>query len=239
LSFLGHAAAVTLLVWPAARAQPTHVVPEEPADETVDVDLGDGSEAEPARSIPAPDPEKERAPAHAASERLAPSRSEPAEREPAHGIGWVPLGVDSPDLLDQIHRQIASWDPHLVPDTRPPSRAFAAGEDRPDQLLTSSDIDGVVRNHMRRFRICHGVGRPGSVHVGGEVRVRITVAPHGSVIEVRDAGGEFPDDAVRRCVVRAFHQLSFPRPQAGAAQTLTYTLALAAGDVVFAPGMNE
>jgi hypothetical protein len=244
-SFLAHAAAVALLVRPAARAPPAVVALDEAAVDTVDVDLGAEPELHPPERETATGLEKERAPDHAASERSAsPSveraeGAERAERKPSHGIGWVPIGVDSPDLLEQIHRQIASWDPHLVPDTRSPSRAFAAGEDRPDQLVSSSDVDSVVRAHMRRFRICHGVGQPGSVQVGGEVRVRIVILPHGSVIEVRDAGGDFPDAAVRRCVLRAFQQLSFPRPQTGPAQTLTYTLALVAGDVVRTPGMND
>jgi hypothetical protein len=65
--------------------------------------------------------------------------------------------------------------------------------------------------------------------------VRLLIAPHGSVLDVRPAGGAFPDEAVRRCVLRAFTRLKFPPPPGGAAETVTYTVSLVAGDVVRAP----
>ena len=155
------------------------------------------------------------------------------DAEPRPGIGRVPIGEDAPDMLEGIHRQIASWGPHLVTDTRP--RAPAAGEDVPDPAAAVAAIDGVVQAHMQRFRTCHGAGLFGSIAVGGDVRVRLLIAPHGSVVDVRAAGGAFPDEAVRRCVLRAFTRLKFPPPPGGAAETVTYTVSLLAGDVVRAP----
>ncbi len=155
------------------------------------------------------------------------------EAEPRPGIGRVPMGEDAPDMLEGIHRQIASWDPHLVKDTRP--RASAAGEDLPDPAAAVAAIDGVVQTQMHRFRTCHGAGSFDSIAVGGDVRVRLLITPHGSVLDVRPAGGAFPDEAVRRCVLRAFTRLKFPPPPGGAAETVTYTVSLVAGDVVRAP----
>jgi hypothetical protein len=128
-----------------------------------------------------------------------------------------------------------SEDPRLVKGKHISALSTRAGEDLPDPAAAVAAIDGVVRAQMRRFRTCHGAGLPGSIGVGGDVSVRLLLATHGSVLDVRPAGDSFPDEAVRRCVVRAFTQMQFPPPPGGAAETVTYTLSLVAGDVVRAP----
>jgi hypothetical protein len=200
----------------APAAEPIEVTPSEEVPEAPVVEVARGVEVEPAAA--APD-------VHPRGTRL--------DAEPQRGIGQAPIGVDAPDMLEMIQRQIASWDPHLVKDTR--QRGSATGEDLPDPAAAVAAIDGVVHAQMRRFRTCHGVGLPGSIGVGGDVRVRLLIKEGGSVLGVRPAGGSFPDEAVRRCVLRAFMQLQFPPPPGGAAETVTYTVSLLAGDVVRAP----
>ena len=151
----------------------------------------------------------------------------------------MPIGVDAPDLLEQIQRQVSSWDPRLVPDTRRRGSLSSAGDDLPDPARSMADIAGVVRVNMSRFRTCHGVGQRSSIHVGGDVQVRLLIAAHGSVLEAHAVGGSFPDDAVRRCVVRAFHGLRFPPPPGAAPETVTFPLSLVAGDVSYGPGAGE
>ena len=45
----------------------------------------------------------------------------------------------------------------------------------------------------------------------------------------------FPDDAVRRCIVRAVAQLSFPRPPNGLAQQVTVPVTLEAEEALARP----
>lgn len=66
---------------------------------------------------------------------------------------------------------------------------------------------------MDRFRVCHGAGLPQSATISGQVIVTFVIEPDGHVSGPSDAGGTFPDGAVRRCIIRAVAQLSFPRPR--------------------------
>jgi hypothetical protein len=206
----------------APAAEPIEVTQSEEVSETPVVAMARSAEVEPERpgdvAPAAPDQQP---------------RGKRPDAESRRGIGQAPIGVDAPDMLEMIQQQIASWDPHLVKGGR--QRASTAGEDLPDPAAAVAAIDGVVHAQMRRFRTCHGVGLPGSIGVGGDVRVRLLIKEGGSVLGVWSAGGAFPDEAVRRCVLRAFTQLQFPPPPGGAAETVTYTVSLVAGDVVRAP----
>jgi hypothetical protein len=73
------------------------------------------------------------------------------------------------------------------------------------------------------------------------VLVAFVIEPDGHVSGPRDVGGVFPDDAVRRCVVRSVAQLSFPKPPDGSAQEVTIRITLQAKerpenlDPIFSP----
>jgi hypothetical protein len=220
LSVLVHGLGAALVL--ARAASHVDAVPT-PAPETMEIITGDEVHEAPGAQ-------------EARVAEVEPARGEPPGDEPRRGIEQAPIGRDAPDMLEAIQRQIASWDPRLVKGVHRSALSTRAGEDLPDPAAAVAAIDGVVRAQMRRFRICHGVGLPGSIGVGGEISVRLLIAAHGSVLDVRPAGGSFPDEAVKRCVVRAFTALQFPPPPGGATETVTYTVSLVAGDVVRAPG---
>jgi hypothetical protein len=153
--------------------------------------------------------------------------------------GWGPIGFDAPNLLEMIQRQVASWDPKAVTGKYFISHGAAGASSGPSQYpwdrVPQSVIASVVGANMGRFHVCHSVGLPSSVDVGGEVRVSFVITPEGTVSEAHDLGGTFPDDAVRQCVVRTFLNLSFTAPPRGSPQIATYSVALAEGDVLVRP----
>jgi hypothetical protein len=107
---------------------------------------------------------------------------------------------------------------------------------RPDDFLAGrlprSLIERVVNASYNRIRMCHGAGLPSSRDLSGEVIVAFVISPRGAVVEAHDAGGQFDDQAVRRCVVAAFSKLSFPPPRNGEAQQVSYPVALDPGDLL-------
>jgi hypothetical protein len=157
--------------------------------------------------------------------------------------GWGPIGFDAPNLLEMIQRQVASWDPKAVTGKYFISHHAGGTSSGPSQLpwdrVPQSVIASVVGANMGRFHVCHSVGLPSSVDVGGEVRVSFVITPEGTVSEAHDLGGTFPDEAVRQCVVRAFLNLSFTAPPKGTPQTATYSVALAEGDALVRPGSRQ
>lgn len=105
----------------------------------------------------------------------------------------------------------------------------------PAHVLPSSIIASVLRSSAGRFHVCHGAGLPGGAGVSGEVVVAFTIETDGRVTNARDAGGTFPDDAVRRCIVRAVTQLSFQKPPLYLAQDVTVPIALPAEEATARP----
>jgi hypothetical protein len=153
--------------------------------------------------------------------------------------GWGPIGFDAPNLLEMIQRQVASWDPKAVSGKYFISHGAGASSgpsQYPWDRVPQSVIASVVGANMGRFHVCHSVGLPSSVDVGGDVRVTFVITPEGTVSEAHDLGGTFPDEAVRQCVVRTFLNLSFTAPPRRTPQTATYSVALAEGDALVRPG---
>ncbi len=140
----------------------------------------------------------------------------------------VPVGpLDSRDGYDAIRAQIAGWSPKLVTGTYVPGGARVAHPDEmPSRRVPAAVITSVLQASAGRFHVCHGAGLPLSATISGDVLVAFVLEPDGHVSGARDAGGTFPDDAVRRCVVRAVAQLSFPKPPDGAAQQVTVPVVL-------------
>jgi hypothetical protein len=145
----------------------------------------------------------------------------------------VPLGpLDSRDGYDALRAQIAGWNPKLITGSYVPGRSHGAHADETAGPQIPAAITTVILANASRFRVCHGVGLPLSATVSGQVLVAFVLEPDGHVSGARDAGGTFPDDAVRRCVVRAVTQLPFPKPPGGVAQPLTVPVALEAEEAV-------
>jgi TonB family protein len=96
----------------------------------------------------------------------------------------------------------------------------------PSRQVPAAVITSVIEANTNRFRVCHGAGLPRSPTISGQVLVAFAIEPDGHVSGARDAGGAFPDDAVRRCIVRAVTQLSFPKPPDGFAQQVTIPVML-------------
>lgn len=152
----------------------------------------------------------------------------------------VPVGpLDSRDDYDAIRAQIAGWNPKLVTGTYVPGRPRIGHPDEmPNRRVPAAVITSVIQANTSRFRVCHGAGLPQSATISGQVLVAFVIEPDGHVSGARDAGGTFPDGAVRRCVVRAVGQLSFPKPPLGVAQDVTVPIALPVEEVTARPDLR-
>ena len=140
---------------------------------------------------------------------------------------------------EELRAQIAGWDRRLITGTyKPGGSRIAHPDEMPSQRVPASVIASVVRSSAGRFHVCHGAGLPGSAGVSGEVVVAFTIETDGRVTNARDAGGAFPDDAVRRCIVRAVTQLSFQKPPLGLAQDVTVPIALPAEEAMARPDLR-
>jgi hypothetical protein len=142
--------------------------------------------------------------------------------------------LESRDGYDAIRKQIAGWNPKLVTGTYVPGGSGIAHPDEtPSRQVPAAVITSVIQANTGRFRVCHGAGLPQSATISGQVLVAFVIEPDGHVSGARDAGGlAFPDDAVRRCIVRAVAHLSFPKPPYGSAQQVTFPVMLQAEEAV-------
>jgi hypothetical protein len=109
----------------------------------------------------------------------------------------------------------------------------------PSRRIPAAVITSVIQANADRFHVCHGAGLPQSATISGQVVVTFVIEADGHVSGPRDAGGTFPDDAVRRCVVRAVGQLSFPKPPTGSAQQVTVPVILQAEEVLARPDLRD
>jgi hypothetical protein len=193
-----------------------------PADVAIEVD-NRGCASAPAKLV---EPDEATAP-----EEPTADVARVAQAKPQHGgIGYAPIGLDAPDLLEQIQAQIASWDGYYVA----PVHTSATNKWAPDEFLSGrvprSSIERAVSAQMHVILLCHGAGGPSSLRLGGDVRVVFVIDGHGHVSEAHEAGGTFADAAVRRCIADAFRGLTFPWPSNGAPQTVTYVVPLVGED---------
>lgn len=152
----------------------------------------------------------------------------------------VPVGpLDSRDRYAAIRAQIAGWNPKLVTGTYVPGGpGVTHPAEMPSRRVPAAVIASVIQTNMDRFHVCHGAGLPKSATISGEVLVAFAIEPDGHVSGPRDAGGAFPDDAVRRCVVSAVAQLSFPKPPDGSAQQVTIRVTLHAEEAQARPDLD-
>jgi hypothetical protein len=224
-SLIAHGLAICFVLQ-RTPSRPPQTVAERSASE---VDLEAPRVDEEPAAAPSPDSEH---PTAAASPPPPASHRPEESPKPTGGIGYVPIGRDAPDLLEQIQRQIASWGPQQI--IRNGIRPASSDWKRNDFLegrLPPKLIAGVVRWNRERFRACDRAAVATTHGIVGDVRVAFVIAPDGAVVDARDAGGTFPDAAVRRCVVAAFARLTFPRPPSGKPQPVAYAMELPANEV--------
>jgi hypothetical protein len=257
-SLFAHAAVVATLPVPVRGAAP--VVSAEPPPEWIEAPVPVSmepvapAEAEEGSEVPAP--QMREPAAHPPSDappalvNLPPPDATPGAHAgtPVPLVGkaradwWaaarkVPIGpLDSRDGYDALRAQIAGWNPKLVTGTYVPGGSRIAHPDEmPSRQVPAAVIASVIQANTNRFHVCHGAGLPQSATISGQVLVSFVVQPDGHVSEPRDAGGVFPDDAVRRCIVRTVAQLSFPKPPYGVAQQVTIPVTLRADEALARP----
>jgi hypothetical protein len=77
-------------------------------------------------------------------------------------------------------------------------------------------VQRVVRQNEGRFRACYEDGLRTNPALAGRITVRFAIDRTGAVpVATDDGGSDLPDGEVRRCVISAFTQLSFPAPEVG------------------------
>ncbi len=89
-------------------------------------------------------------------------------------------------------------------------------------------IQRIVRQNFGRFRLCYENGLRTNPSLQGRVSVKFVIDENGNVKTAGDGGSDLPDNAVVRCVVRGFSNLSFPQPESGIV-TVVYP-------IIFSPG---
>jgi hypothetical protein len=258
-SVIAHAAVVATLT---ARGTAPLVSAEPPTDwveapEPVNMEPVAPAEAEEGSEDPAPPAAQTREPAEQppsdappALVNLPPSDAIPGAHAgtpvPLDGkerAAWweaakkVPVGpLDSRDRYAAIRAQIAGWNPKLVTGTYiPGGSGIAHPTEMPSRRVPPAVIASVIQANMDRFHVCHGAGLPKSAMISGQVLVTFVIEPDGHVSGPRDVGGTFPDDAVRRCIVGAVAQFSFPKPPDGSAQEVTIRVTLQAEEAQARP----
>ncbi len=143
------------------------------------------------------------------------------------------------DCYAAIRAQIAGWNPKLVTGTYVPGGpGITHPAEMPSRRLPAAVISTVIQAHMDLFHVCHGAGVPKSATISGQVLVAFVIEPDGHVSGPRDVGGTFPDDAVRRCIVSAVAQLSFPKPPDDSGQPVTVRITLQAGEAQARPDLD-
>jgi hypothetical protein len=81
--------------------------------------------------------------------------------------------------------------------------------------LPAEVIQRIVRANDGRYRFCYQNGLRQNPTLQGRVTVKFLIDRHGAVAFAADGGSDIPDEAVRRCVVSSFTNLSFPEPDSG------------------------
>jgi hypothetical protein len=213
-SVTAHALAFSLIATtdPATRAAVDAPPPAVPVLTTLTVD----------EETVAPDPADgldTRAP-NDARPRPAPSTAQPPDApRPRYVMTYEKMGD-----IDALHAQMASWDPRYVKGKHTPRLHVDHPEELPSRRVPASVIARVVQAHAGSFQVCRTTGLPRSAAIPGEVDVSFIIAADGQVVEPRDTGGAFADEAVRRCVVSTFGTLRFTPTPTGEPQTASYAL---------------
>jgi hypothetical protein len=81
--------------------------------------------------------------------------------------------------------------------------------------LPPEAIQKVVRRNFQRLRVCYEDGLRINPMLQGRVTVKFVIDRTGAVAAVSEGEGDLPDRIAVGCILGAFLDLSFPRPEAG------------------------
>jgi len=139
--------------------------------------------------------------------------------------------LDNRPYLDHRRARLEPWqiDPEEpVRPTRPLHRkprvpSLHAEEPTINGRLQTDVIQRIVGQNFGRFRACYDEGVRTNPDLAGRVLVKFVIDRSGDVAVAQDRASDLPDQSVVRCVVRAFQNLSFPKP-AGGIVTVVYPI---------------
>ena len=90
-------------------------------------------------------------------------------------------------------------------------------------------VTRIVRQNFGRVRLCYEDGLSRDAQLAGRVTTRFVIGREGSVAAAEMADSSVGDRAMIACVVRAFGNLSFPRPGQDAV-TVMFPIVFSPGD---------
>ena len=121
--------------------------------------------------------------------------------------------------------------PPFDPEPEPKGRAAQqarAGAMSLSGRLPPEVVRRIIRQNFGRFRLCYENGLRRNPNLQGRVAVRFVIGADGAVSNLGNGGSDMPDGGVVSCIVRAFADLSFPKPERGIV-TVVYP-------IMFSPG---
>jgi len=95
--------------------------------------------------------------------------------------------------------------------------------------LPSEVIQRIVRQNFGRFRLCYENGLRNNPSLQGRVSVRFVIDRDGRVSNASNGDSDLPNASVVECVVRAYYDLSFPKPDGGIV-SVVYPIVFSAGE---------
>lgn len=90
-------------------------------------------------------------------------------------------------------------------------------------------IRRVVRARFAKFRACYEKGLTANPSLQGKVTVRFVIGQDGAVVSAANDGSTLSDKNVVQCVVNAFQEISFPKPENGVV-VVKYPIVFSPGD---------
>lgn len=96
--------------------------------------------------------------------------------------------------------------------------------------LDKDIVRRIVRSHINEVRHCYNQGLSRAPGLSGRVSLSFSVTPSGTVSSAVVQESTLSDNAVGACMSKAVKRWKFPKPQGGAAVSVTYPFTLSAGD---------
>lgn len=173
-------------------------------------------------------------PSSAVARRVSPRRAVSAKRKAAGGAGGLGLsgigqggggtarGSGAGQGFGAGHGRLGGSHRSRVPKVRMQTTQVTGA-------LPSEVIQRIVRQNFGRFRTCYERGLARNPDLEGRVVTRFFIDAQGNVTRAFNDDSDLPDVEVVECVVRAYHFLSFPAPEAGEV-TVVFPLAFEPGE---------
>ena len=90
--------------------------------------------------------------------------------------------------------------------------------------LSREVIQRFIRRHINQLRYCYEQQLAREPSLSGQVVVRFTISPHGSVSQAAIASTTLNNPTVEQCLLRAFRRIAFPQPAGGGVVVVSYPL---------------